>query len=154
MHGAILHSTRWGKIRWPRSVENSFGAAPAGRFRIRPAGQPTKNMKTTSIAALLGASALAFAFSSCKSKEEKVQDDVIEQKADMKEDQADEVRAKAETKADMKENQADAIRHSSDSNAAENAADAKENAADATREAAEKKADGMENQADGIRDQK
>ncbi len=106
-------------------------------------------MKTKSIITLAAASAIALTFTSCKSKEEQVREERLEQKADNLEAGADQLRKDGEKVADMKENQADAIRKSS-----ENAADATEQNADATRKAVEKRADQIEEKADEVREAK
>ena len=106
-------------------------------------------MKTNSIVALIGTSAIALLFTSCDSKQEEAREERLEQKADNIESGADQLRKDGAKVADMKENNADAIRKSS-----ENAADATENSADATREAVEKRADQIEEKADAVREQK
>ena len=107
------------------------------------------NMKTNSILALLSVSAIALLFSSCKSKQEEVREDVIEQKADNLDASADQLRKNGEKVADMKEANADAVRKSS-----EKVGDAVENSADATRDAVEKRADQIEDKADAVREAK
>lgn len=79
-------------------------------FQLRLSGYPIHTMKTKSIVTLMGASAFAFAFVSCDSKQENARKDALEQKADNMEENADQVRKNAEKKADMKEDQADAVR--------------------------------------------
>lgn len=106
-------------------------------------------MKTTTIATLVGASALAFLFTSCESKQEEVREDKLEQKADNIDASATQLRKDGEKVADMKEEHADSIRKGS-----ENAADATENSADATRKAVENRADQLEDKADAVREQK
>lgn len=106
-------------------------------------------MKTTTILQLIGASAIAFAFTSCDSKEENLREDALEQKADELESQADATRKEGERAADAAEDHADRIR-SDNPAGAENA----ERAADATREQTEKAADALEEEADSTREQK
>jgi len=106
-------------------------------------------MKINSILNVISASAIALLFSSCESKQEEAREEVLEQKADNLEANADQLRKDGEKVADMKESNADAVRKSS-----ENAADRVENSADATRDAVEKKADQIENKADAVRDAK
>lgn len=118
-------------------------------MQIRFGGNPTTNMKTNSIVTLIGASTLAFLFTSCESKQEEAREEHLEQKADNIEAGADQLRKDGDKVADMKEKNADAIRKSS-----ENAADATENSADTTRKAVEKRADQLEEKADAVRDQK
>ena len=107
------------------------------------------NMKTNSILALVSASAIALLFSSCKSKQEEVREDVIEQKADNLDASADQLRKDGEKLADMKEANADAVRKSG-----EKTGDAVEDSADATRNAVEKRADQIEDKADAVREAK
>ncbi len=120
-------------------------------FANRLAGQPTDytTMKTTIITQILGATAAAFLFTSCDSKQENLREDALENKADALEKQADTVRKDAEKAADAAEDTADALKKT-DPAAAENA----EKAADATRDNAEKAADAIENEADKTREQK
>ncbi|MES2438629.1 MAG: hypothetical protein V4584_06175 [Verrucomicrobiota bacterium] len=106
-------------------------------------------MKTKSIATLAAASAISLMFVSCKSKQEEVREERLEQKAENLEAGADQLRKDGEKVADMKEEHADAIRKGS-----ENAADATENNADATRKAVEKRADEIEDEADKVREAK
>jgi hypothetical protein len=114
-----------------------------------PEIQPTKTMKTNSIATLIGASALALSFTSCESKQEEAREEIHEQRAESLEAGADQTRKAGEQAADAKENQADAMRKAND-----RAADATENSAEATRKAAENRADQLEEKADEERDKK
>lgn len=111
----------------------------------------TKTMKTKTIAAILGASALSLASISCESKQEEAREDRLETKADAIEDKADQTRRQGEKSADATENSADAVR---DGNGSERRADGLENEADATRRDAERRADGLEESADDVRDAK
>jgi gas vesicle protein len=106
-------------------------------------------MKTKSIATLIGAAGIAFAFTSCDSKQEQAREEQLEQKAENLEAGADQLRKDGEKVADAKEDNADAIR-----NGSEKAADATEENADATREAVEKRADQIEDEADKVREAK
>lgn len=106
-------------------------------------------MKTKLTITLAAVSTFALLFVSCKSKQEEVRDEQLEQKADNLEAGAAQLRKDGEKVADIKENQADAIRKSS-----EQAADATENSADSTRKAVEKRADQIEDQADRVREAK
>jgi hypothetical protein len=109
----------------------------------------SKTMKTTSIATLIGASAIAMLFTACESKQEEAREERLENKADNLEATADQVRKEGEKTADMKEDQADSIRKNN-----EGAADATENSADATRKTSEGQADALEKEADQVREQK
>ncbi len=106
-------------------------------------------MKTSSIIALTAVSSFALLSASCKSKQEKVREEHLEQKAENLEAGASQLRKDGEKVAEMKERQADAIRKSS-----EQAADSTENSADSTRKAVEKRADQIEDQADKVREAK
>jgi len=116
-----------------------------------PPGEPTDytTMKTTIITQILGATAAAFLFSSCDSKQENMREDALENKADSLENQADAVRQQGEKAADAAEDTADKLDKTNPT-----AADNAEKAADATRENAEKSADAIENEADKTREQK
>jgi hypothetical protein len=106
-------------------------------------------MKTTIISQILGASAAAFLFTSCDSKQENMREDALENKADALEDRADAVRDRTEKAADAAEDRADDMKKTSPA-----AADATEKAADAARTQGEKAADALEDQADKVREQK
>lgn len=106
-------------------------------------------MKSTTIATLVGASALVLLFTSCESKQEQAREEKLEQKADSIDAAATQLRKDGEKVADMKEENADAVRKGS-----ERAADATESSADATRKAVEKRADQLEERADEVREKK
>lgn len=106
-------------------------------------------MKTKSIITLSAVSTFALLFASCKSKQEEVREEHLEQKAENLEAGAAQLRKDGEKMAEMKEEHADAIRKSS-----EQAADSTENSADSTRKAVEKRADQIEDQADRTREAK
>lgn len=106
-------------------------------------------MKTTTIATLVGASALALLFTSCDSKQEEAREEKLEQKADNIDAAATQLRKDGEKVADMQEDSATAIRKGS-----EKAADSTEDSADATRKAVEKRADQLEERADEVREKK
>jgi DNA anti-recombination protein RmuC len=113
-------------------------------------GEPkSQAMKIHPIPTLLGTSVIALLLASCESKQEKMREKELEQKAENLESTAGQVRKQGEQKADMKESEADAIRKSS-----EKAADTTEKSADTTRETTEKQADDLEKQADDVRDRK
>lgn len=88
-------------------------------------------MKTKFIPMLLGAAALSFAATSCKSEQEQVREKGLENKADALESTAKEVRKEGEA-----------------------VSDAHKDAAAGTEKVAEKKADELENAADKARDAK
>ncbi len=87
-------------------------------------------MKTKFISMLLGAAALSCAVTSCKSEQEQAREKTLENKADVLDGAAKEVRKEGDAVSDMKKDDAKATE-----NAAEKKADQLENAADKTRDA-------------------
>ncbi len=121
-------------MRLPKSCKSlvtNVGTKSAKQaVKTRLAGQPHATMKTKFIPMLLGAAALSFAVTSCKSNEEESRENALENKADALENNAKEVRKVGEVVSDMKKDDAKATEK-----AAEQKADELENAADKTREA-------------------
>jgi hypothetical protein len=94
-------------------------------------GNPTQTMKTNPIAVLVGASAIAFCFTACDSKQEQAREEKLEAKADAIDAEADQLRKDSEKAAEMKDANTDAIRQD-----------------------IEKQADQIEDTADDIREKK